>query len=546
MPRWQALTIERMLATGLVELALVILDDPRNYPAEGLWRKIRRVGASRLLSTIYLKAFFRPRSLAAADIGALINDVPSITCQVERKGRFSQYFRDSDVATIRSHGLDMILRFGFNIIRGDILDAARNGVWSFHHDDELKYRGGPPCFWEIYNRDPETGSMLQRITERLDGGVVLKKGIFRTKAHSYRRNLDQAYFESTKWPAQVCREIAAGTADYLIADPTSTSAPIYRVPTNLQFARAVLLMGGALMRKLAARLFVFQRWNVALVRKPIESLMSASAPDVSRATVTVLRHRNGDSFNADSFGIQTDQGAAVLFEELDYRSGARGRIAASIIDDNGMETRRSYPSGLPADCHLSYPFLYREGAETYLIPETSQQKRISLYRAINFPFEWSKVADLLVGNSFVDGTLIRHDRLYWLFYTIHDDEYDADLHLHVAYSERIEGPFTPHSGNPVKTSARSARPGGTPFIDNAGRLIRPAQNFCRTYGGSVVFNRVTTLTRSRYSEEEVAELSPFDTYYRHGLHTVSAVDRDTTLVDMKRHVIGLPRPWLGR
>jgi hypothetical protein len=546
MPRWQALSIERMLATGLVELALVILDDPANYPTESLWQKVRRVGPSRLLFMTYLKGLFRPRSLVAADIRALISQVPSISCRVELKGRYSQYFHDSDVATIRSHDLDMILRFGFNIIRGDILQAARHGVWSFHHGDELKYRGGPPCFWEIYHRDPETGSVLQRLTERLDGGVVLKKGIFRTKMHSYRRNLDQAYLESTKWPAQVCCEIAAGTADYLVGDPTPSSAPIYRLPSNLQFAKAIWVMSAALARKSIARVFVFQRWNIALVQMPIERLMDAPPADLAGATTTRLRHRNADSFNADCFGVQTDQGTAVLFEELDYRSGGRGRIAACTIDRHGKESRRSYPTGLPADCHLSYPFLYREGTETYLIPETREQQSISLYRAIEFPFEWSKVADLLIGNSFVDGTLIRHDGLYWLFYAVHDDEHDADLHLHLAYCDRLEGPFTPHPGNPVKTSARSGRPGGTPFIDTSGRLIRPAQNFCRTYGGSIVFNCVTTLTRSRYSEEEVAELNPFDAYYRDGLHTVSAVDDETTLIDMKRHLIRLSWPWRRR
>jgi len=43
------------------------------------------------------------------------------------------------------------------------------GVWSWHHGDEDKYRGGPPAFWEIVNADPVTGALLQRLTERLDG-----------------------------------------------------------------------------------------------------------------------------------------------------------------------------------------------------------------------------------------------------------------------------------------------------------------------------------------------------------------------------------------
>jgi len=86
-----------------------------------------------------------------------------------------RYFNAEDVATINKKDLDFILRFGFNIIRGEILNAARYGVWSFHHDDERKYRGSPPGFWELYYRDPVTGSILQRLTDRLDGGIVLKR-----------------------------------------------------------------------------------------------------------------------------------------------------------------------------------------------------------------------------------------------------------------------------------------------------------------------------------------------------------------------------------
>ena len=45
-------------------------------------------------------------------------------------------------------------------------------------------------------------TVLQRLTDRLDGGIVLAKGWFRTIDHSYVRNRDQAYFGSAGWPAR--------------------------------------------------------------------------------------------------------------------------------------------------------------------------------------------------------------------------------------------------------------------------------------------------------------------------------------------------------
>ena len=47
------------------------------------------------------------------------------------------------------------------------------GMWSLHHDDNRSYRGGPALFWEIYERNPESGTILQVLTDALDGGKVL-------------------------------------------------------------------------------------------------------------------------------------------------------------------------------------------------------------------------------------------------------------------------------------------------------------------------------------------------------------------------------------
>jgi methionyl-tRNA formyltransferase len=79
---------------------------------------------------------------------------------------------------IRAHQLDFILKFAYGIIRGEVFSAARYGIWSYHHDDEEKYRGGPPWFWEILQGDPVTGAMLQWINTTLDGGVVLEKKVY--------------------------------------------------------------------------------------------------------------------------------------------------------------------------------------------------------------------------------------------------------------------------------------------------------------------------------------------------------------------------------
>ena len=153
---WQAACIRSLLAEAGVELAVLIVDatDRSTSRAE----RLRKHAGF----TIYNRFFFHPTALAPTDLSATFAAVPRVACTVRREG-FSEYFSPADLDAIRTHDLDFVLRFGFGIIRGEILDVPRYGVWSFHHGDEARYRGTPPGFWEVSRQDPVSGAILQRL-----------------------------------------------------------------------------------------------------------------------------------------------------------------------------------------------------------------------------------------------------------------------------------------------------------------------------------------------------------------------------------------------
>src|SRR4051812_38862639 len=187
---WQANIVDALLAVDNVHLSLVILNAA---PARATnWAKLARLRHRSLLYRAYRDFVFRPQANRPKDMGWMLTNTPVLRCKADKVGRYSQYFHEQDVSTIQNFDLDFIMRFGFNIIRGDILHTARFGVWSFHHDDQQNYRGGPPYFWEIFNGDAVTGVILQRLTNRLDAGIVLKKGYFQTEFGSYSMSFDRA------------------------------------------------------------------------------------------------------------------------------------------------------------------------------------------------------------------------------------------------------------------------------------------------------------------------------------------------------------------
>ena len=62
-----------------------------------------------------------------------------LKCDVKKKGKYRDYFSEK-LQSIKKRNLDFFLRFGLNIITGEILEIPKYGIWSFHHGDERKYR----------------------------------------------------------------------------------------------------------------------------------------------------------------------------------------------------------------------------------------------------------------------------------------------------------------------------------------------------------------------------------------------------------------------
>jgi hypothetical protein len=518
---WERQVVDYLLEVPGVSLELLIIEGQPAAKPVSLLTRVSRVKPERILFTAYSKVLYKPQATRRVSIADLVGRVPARTCTVTLKGKFSQYFDAADVEAVAGYQLDFMLRFAYNIIRGKMLQVPRYGVWSFHHDDEMKYRGAPPCFWEIYKKDPVTGAILQRLTDKLDGGVVLKKGFFRTKFYSYTGTIDMVYQESAHWPAAICRQLQLDAAQIDFTTVTQSQAPIYYPPTNGQFIVFAAKVLGGKLRKLYELLLQAEEWNIGVVAQPIQRFLQPETLKHEKIDTAPLP--NDTTFYADSFGRREGAGYQIYFESYDYRTarGTINRLAYPWQPGAKSELLMNFPF------HLSYPYLI----EDHIIPESAADNTISLYANPGGPY---RPGPALPGLALpgVDSTVMQHEGRYWMFYTRKDR--DPDLNLYLAYADALAGPWTQHPQNPVKTDVRSARPGGTPF-QHEGRWYRPAQNFSRGYGGSVVINEILTLTTTQYAERPASEVMPFHPTYMDGLHTVSSIDAQHTVLDFKRY-----------
>jgi hypothetical protein len=359
-------------------------------------------------------------------------------------------------------------------------------------------------------------------------GAVLRDGWLQTVSWWTGRPLEGLLLDPADWPALVALERTDPA--FLVRDPTPTAGNPTASPPVPHGDRATgvparILSVAAIGRRMRGWVDVVGRqpdWNVGIVSAPIERL-----PTEVDADVNWLPLRPGH-YAADPFGIERDGTLHILFEDYDQRRG-KGSINHVAIGPDGSVSEPT--PALDLGVHASYPFLVEHDGAVFMLPETSAAGELVLYEAIDFPLRWQRASTLLPGIPAVDPSVIEYAGRWWMFATRADR--GANQNLFIWHAPRLTGPWTAHAANPVKTDARSARPGGTPFVVD-GRLYRPSQDNSRSYGGRLIVNRVEVLTPTAFSERPDRAIEPRPgSRYPDGLHTLSAAG-DRTLIDGNR------------
>jgi hypothetical protein len=522
--KWQLKTIEYLLGSGEAELVLLVIN-ANVFQKESLLKKINLWFGRHFIYKLYQRFFYHADSIKEIDLSQKFRNIPSIDCTVKMKGKYSEYFSDEDISAIREFKLDFMLRFGFNIIRGEILEVAKFGVWSFHHDDETKYRGGPPGFWEIYNNDPINGSILQKLTDKLDSGIVLKKGYFKTVNHSYAANVDMLNYSCTAWSGQICNDIKNGVADYFSNSPSASEAPVYKAPSNWEMLK---LSGNLFVNKLKFHyneLFRSEQWNIGIINFPLASLINK---EISNDEIIWMPKQKSSLFRADCFAFAEGNDVNILFESYDYKKRKAVINKITYTENNGFSEETTL---IQKPYHMSYPFIFSNKNEYYCIPESYNNIKVDLYK-----FDKNEglifYKTILENTDAVDSSVIYFNDEWWLFCTKNSDESNTNLYIY--YADALDGNYLPHVANPVKTDVRSSRPAGNFFIEND-ILYRPAQDCSKTYGGRIAINKIIKLSTTEFAEETIGFINPVkNSLYNKGLHTISSIG-NYTVIDAKRY-----------
>lgn len=536
LPRHFAAVLEDIRASDFAELALQVFNlearapEPPTRPsrARAVWKRLTDQGLrARIAYDVYERLDARRRSEddpeEPVDCASLLAETERLDVQPIRKG-FVHRFSEEALEKIRAANLDVLLRFGFNIVRGGILDAARYGVWSYHHGDNDRFRGGPPEFWEVVEGAETSGVLLQRLSDELDGGVVLCKSTFSTADSllvSANRRLP--YWGGVHFVIRKLRELHeqgwhAVRARAVSPEPYIGKRKIYRRPTNTELAA---WLAPKLAVKAARRPFRKQtlvHWRVAL-RTGAPGSLDRPEAEPSMEGFRLVEPPSGHYW-ADPALVEHAGRTWLFFEDWVYAE-SRGVIGVAEVHADGQ--LGPHQTCLDTGRHLSYPHVFRHGGEFFMIPESGADHEIVLYRAADFPWKWTREHVLQRGLFAVDTSALEHEGRWWFFPTVAERP-GGEVELLLFSADSLTGEWKAHPASPLCSDVLRSRGAGA-ILTDGGRLVRPSQSCAPVYGHSLLFNEITTLNAGEYAERPYRTIRPTWAERLIGTHTYNRAGR---------------------
>lgn len=408
-----------------------------------------------------------------------------------------QFIPNEVLPNIISTDIKLIIKFGMNL-----LDIEKTNIKvpiiSYHHGDPTKYRGRPPGFYEVLHKERNIGTIVQNLSNELDGGDILAINYSKIYHYSYKKSLENIFFNS-----QYLLRKAILNLEKDKKLNNNLKGKLYKLPGNLLVCKFIFILLIRKIKRYFYGLLIEKRWNIIFFKK-LEAIWDLNSSKIFCTNEGVSpKLNNRYLFVADPFFSINDNN--IFAEGLEKKTGL-----GTIVKVN-FENLAIHEVHLNGKGHFAYPQCLNFKNEEWILPEISAHSRQKLFNinnghSINLRIEGN--------NRLIDPTLYKFKNMYYLFCGHINDSLD---NLYLYFSEDITGPYKSHPSNPIVTNPISARMAGNIFIQN-NNMYRFGQNNCFGYGEKVTVNKINKLSTLIYEEEIVSEVSFKDTK---GPHTIN-------------------------
>ena len=501
---WQLRIIQAILNDPTLELAAIIHQDgDRKGLDNGSPRRaFSKLGLGRFLFALQLymerKIFFK--EVYCIDKKSLIHKMEQLPKMLV--GQSSKTSDDAlgleTIEQLQQHDFDLLINLGSHNIPLELIKVSKYGIWDFLHTDFSSTQQGPVGFSEVLQKKPSIGFTLIKRTG--DVQVELIDHAFFNRGWSMVESATIAQEGGVSVLLKNLKKLQAGHEFEL----NSQNFPRYEYPGFLNVLKYTVQFYQQVWSKIDQKLaYTFwgrrhECWSIFIGR--------GSFLESSRTGMQPLK-MSKDEFWADPFLFKHQGADYVFFENYSFKT-KRGKISCGRVKNQELF---DIVDVLDFDYHLSYPFIFEENGAIFLMPETSENKRLEIYKAVDFPMKWELYTTAFEGEMVADAFFYNDEQHQkWLFVNkqaAETSQMNSELFIYKTDSIKLEN-LQPHAQNPVIIDARVARNGGSIFTHKNG-LFRPSQrNTDGIYGRALNINRINTLTLDDYEEENIRISEP--------------------------------------
>ena len=485
-----------------------------------IFSKIQNYGLTRYLSNIVFKVICKLESIYLKSLVKYSNyynkfqlheedkfEIIKIKPKISKDSLKIEYTKP-DLEKIKNANLDLLIYTSIGNLKGEILTVCPNGIIAIHYSHDEKNQIGPPGFWEVYDRRPRTGFIIQRFKDEFGQAEILYRGFVAT-SWFYSLNLANLCEIANPYLHDAIEDITSKKS-FLSIQKIKTAPPI--LPTFPSIIHSFIYLLKT-TRILLEKLFIkyggrCYRWSVAY--QFIDTWHNA---ELNKST-KIPNPKN--RFLADPFVIYRNGSHYCFVEDYDLLK-KKGSISVYKLSP-GSSTQLG--TALVEDFHLSYPYLFEFNNELYMCPETGEKREIRIYKCVDFPLKWVFHKTLMNDVSAADTSIFAYEDKWWMFTNLDRSsicDHSAQLHIFYA-SNPITDDWIPHINNPVIFDPLTGRNGGLIKDVNSIYRVYQRQGF-DLYGEAFGVAKIDKLTTSEYSEKSVFEAEP--TFFKgiKGTHT---------------------------
>lgn len=515
-PLWIYSLILKLGHTGYSEIKLVIF---KNNKASGKGHNYSFVyGLHEKLDQLKFSHKIEFSQLVSST--AILKGIPTISINSVPQKTYAE---------ISGFGLDLILNLSSEDSKDSGLKLARYGIWEYVAEGQ-NIANKAFVYWQIINQNPVIETSIRSFDGSVAENEIIQQSWIPTNFNSLIYNYNYVCENGILQISRLIRDLCYNGNDFLNDlrlkhKNNNHVATVRRLPyiSNLEAAKNFFTV---LLRALYRKTVYSERFTWLLILK-----FGSHQLPVPIGYDKIINSPDG-RFWADPFVLFRNDKIFIFVEDYIFKLN-KANISVLELDKEGnlLNNRKI----LEKPYHLSYPFVFEIDDTLYMVPETSENKTVELYRCDGFPDKWSYVMNLMENVVAMDTTLFLYNNKWWLFTSINEMDYTSEhSELHLFYSDNL---FTinwiHHPCNPIVADVRQSRPAGRIFIhDN--KIFRPSQDCSGRYGKAFNLNQIVKLNETEYAEILISKTEANWLPGLQGTHTYN-FDKTVTVMDAYRY-----------